>query len=202
LGGEQNKTTHIQPHQRTMTKDILHGESMIRLGVFLGIFALMATWECVGPRRKQAIPRWRRWPGNIGVALLDTVLTRIIAPTGAVGFAMLAEARGWGVLNLVALPAWLELLLALLLLDLAICLQHRLSLRAYTMASPPDTPRRHVSLACARNGEISHRAAIEFPRRAADASPQWHHVAFISARVSPVKTEIPATAIQFHVSLA
>jgi sterol desaturase/sphingolipid hydroxylase (fatty acid hydroxylase superfamily) len=109
-----------------MTKELLHSEPMIRLGVFLGIFTLMAIWEYLGPRRKQAIPRWRRWPGNIGVALLDTVLTRIIAPTGAVGFAMLAAERGWGVLNLVALPAWLELLLALLLLDLVIYLQHRL----------------------------------------------------------------------------
>ena len=99
---------------------------MIRLGIFLGIFALMAIWEWFGPRREQSIPRWRRWPSNLGVALLDTVLTRIVAPTSAVGFAIFAESRGWGVLNLVALPAWLELLLALLLLDLAIYLQHRL----------------------------------------------------------------------------
>jgi sterol desaturase/sphingolipid hydroxylase (fatty acid hydroxylase superfamily) len=59
------------------------------------------------------------------VALLDTVLVRIIAPTGAVGFALLAEGRGWGLFNLIAWPAWLELLLALVVLDLAIYLQHR-----------------------------------------------------------------------------
>jgi sterol desaturase/sphingolipid hydroxylase (fatty acid hydroxylase superfamily) len=60
------------------------------------------------------------------VAVLDTALGRIVAPTGAVGFALLAEERGWGVFNRVALPVWLELLLALILLDLAIYLQHRL----------------------------------------------------------------------------
>ena len=59
------------------------------------------------------------------MALLDTVLSRIVAPTGAVGFAMFAESRGWGLFNVVAWPAWLELLLALLLLDLTIYLQHR-----------------------------------------------------------------------------
>ena len=58
--------------------------------------------------------------------MLDTVLGRIVAPTGAVGFALIAEERGWGLFNRVALPVWLELLLALFLLDLAIYLQHRL----------------------------------------------------------------------------
>jgi sterol desaturase/sphingolipid hydroxylase (fatty acid hydroxylase superfamily) len=60
------------------------------------------------------------------VAVLDTVLGRIVAPTGAVGFALLAEERGWGLFNRVAWPVWLELLLALFLLDLTIYLQHRL----------------------------------------------------------------------------
>ena len=52
--------------------------------------------------------------------MLDTVLTRIIAPTGAVVFGMIAEAHGWGLFNVLALPAWIELVLALFLLDFAI----------------------------------------------------------------------------------
>ena len=60
------------------------------------------------------------------MAVLDTVLGRIVAPTGAVGFALFAEERGWGLFNRVALPVWLEFLLALILLDLAVYLQHRL----------------------------------------------------------------------------
>jgi sterol desaturase/sphingolipid hydroxylase (fatty acid hydroxylase superfamily) len=58
--------------------------------------------------------------------VIDTVMTRIIAPTGAVGFALFAEAHDLGLFNVVALPVWLELVLALLTLDLAIYLQHRL----------------------------------------------------------------------------
>jgi sterol desaturase/sphingolipid hydroxylase (fatty acid hydroxylase superfamily) len=60
------------------------------------------------------------------VAFLDTWVTRIIAPTGAVAFAILAGDRSWGVFNWVTLPTWMELLAAFLLLDLAIYLQHRL----------------------------------------------------------------------------
>ena len=60
------------------------------------------------------------------MAVIDTVMTRIVAPTGAVGFALFAEAHGLGLFKVVALPAWLEMVLALLTLDLAIYLQHRL----------------------------------------------------------------------------
>ena len=60
------------------------------------------------------------------MAVLDTVLGRIVAPTGAVGFALFAKERGWGLFNMVALPPWLEFLVSLFLLDLAIYLQHRL----------------------------------------------------------------------------
>ena len=60
------------------------------------------------------------------MTVLDTVLGRIVAPTGALGFALFAEGRGWGLFNLVTLPLWLEFLLALILLDLAVYLQHRL----------------------------------------------------------------------------
>jgi sterol desaturase/sphingolipid hydroxylase (fatty acid hydroxylase superfamily) len=59
------------------------------------------------------------------VSLLDTLATRLVAPAGAVGFAILAEVRGWGLFNVLAWPAWVELLLALLVLDFTIYLQHR-----------------------------------------------------------------------------
>jgi sterol desaturase/sphingolipid hydroxylase (fatty acid hydroxylase superfamily) len=100
--------------------------SMLRLGVFFGLFALMAVWEVVGPRRARSVSRLRRWPGNVGVALIDTLVTRLVAPAGAVGFALLADARGWGALHQVEWPAWVEGLMAFALLDLAIYLQHRM----------------------------------------------------------------------------
>jgi len=99
---------------------------MLRLGVFLGLFALMAVWETLGPRRTRLLPRMGRWPGNIGVALLDTLLTRLVAPAGAVGFALLADTRHWGMLHQIDLRAWVEGVIAFAILDLAIYLQHRL----------------------------------------------------------------------------
>jgi sterol desaturase/sphingolipid hydroxylase (fatty acid hydroxylase superfamily) len=100
-------------------------EPVLRLGVFLGLFALLAVWEILGPRRARSLPRVKRWPGNIGISLLAALLTRLVAPAGAVGFALLAGARSWGVLHQVQWPAWAEGLIAFILLDLAIYLQHR-----------------------------------------------------------------------------
>lgn len=109
-----------------MSADVLRHEPALRLGAFLGIFALMAAWEWLGPRRDQTASRWRRWPSNFGVAVVDTLLARLVAPAGAVGFALLAEARGWGALHHVAWPDAVELAGAFVLLDLAIYGQHRL----------------------------------------------------------------------------
>jgi len=56
---------------------------------------------------------------------VDTLLARIVAPAGAVGFAVFAETRGWGLFNNIETRAWLAFVLALTLLDLAIYVQHR-----------------------------------------------------------------------------
>ena len=101
-------------------------EPFIRLGFFAGVLAAMALWEALAPRRVQAIGRAWRWPNNIGVVVVDTVVLRILFPTAAVGFALVAEARGWGFLNTVAWPAWVEVLIAVVVLDLVIYVQHRL----------------------------------------------------------------------------
>lgn len=99
-------------------------EPYIRLAAFGGVFIVMAAWEFVVPRRDQRIGRGRRWPGNLGVVAVNTLLVRILFPTTAVGLAVLAEARGFGLFNVVALPAWVEVVAAVVILDLAIYLQH------------------------------------------------------------------------------
>jgi len=99
-------------------------EPIIRLAVFAGVFIAMAVWEFIVPRRKQAIGRGWRWPNNLGVVVVNTLLVRIIFPTTAVGLALLAEARGFGLFNATALPAWFAVVASVVILDLAIYLQH------------------------------------------------------------------------------
>ena len=103
---------------------ILSSEPLIRLACFAGVFAAMALWEALAPRRRQEIGRRWRWPNNLGVVALDTLVLRILFPTAAVGFAIWCETRGIGLLNVLPLPFWSEVLIAFVILDLAIYAQH------------------------------------------------------------------------------
>jgi sterol desaturase/sphingolipid hydroxylase (fatty acid hydroxylase superfamily) len=99
-------------------------EATIRLGFFLGVFALMATWEVVAPSRARMLTRVQRWSSNLGLVVLNTILLRLLFPAAAVGVALTVNAQGWGLLNALSWPFWLEVLLALIALDFAIWVQH------------------------------------------------------------------------------
>jgi sterol desaturase/sphingolipid hydroxylase (fatty acid hydroxylase superfamily) len=101
---------------------------MIRLAAFIACFTLLVFAERLAPRRRRAIALRRRWGGNLGLVAVDTILLRTVPPMiTAVGVAALAHARGWGLLAaLVSLPTWLDVVLSVVVLDLALYLQHRL----------------------------------------------------------------------------
>lgn len=99
-------------------------EPFVRLAAFIGVFALMALWELLAPRRRQTIGRGVRWPNNIAIVVIDTVVVRILFPTAAVGLALIAETRGWGLFNHLGLAWWINIPLAVIVLDLAIYAQH------------------------------------------------------------------------------
>ena len=99
-------------------------EAGIRLAFFLGTFAVMAIWEMLAPRRVLQVPKGVRWANNIGLVVLNTVVLRLLFPAAAVGMAAFAVQQGWGVLNAVALPAWLAFVIAVVALDFVIWLQH------------------------------------------------------------------------------
>ena len=103
---------------------ILQNEPTIRLAAFLGVLAAMALWEVAAPRRRREIPRVIRWSNNLALVALDTVILRLTFPILGVGLAVMAEERGWGLFNNLELPVGIAFVLSMLLLDLAIYLQH------------------------------------------------------------------------------
>ena len=107
-----------------MSEFLMDNEPTVRLGFFFGILVVMALWEVAAPRRDRSHSRALRWPSNLGIVVLNTVVLRLLFPTAAVGFAAWGASAGWGLFNNLALPAWLEFLAAVALLDLAIYLQH------------------------------------------------------------------------------
>jgi sterol desaturase/sphingolipid hydroxylase (fatty acid hydroxylase superfamily) len=102
----------------------VHAEGSIRFAAFVAVFAAVALWELAAPRRKALHARGARWPHNLGLLLLDVAVVRLLAPGAVIGVALAAEARGWGLLNVLGAPPWLAFLLGVVLLDLIIYFQH------------------------------------------------------------------------------
>ncbi len=105
----------------------MENEAIIRLSVFLSLFAALALAETVLPRRTRTQTRQTRWLTNWGITVTNTVvlnLMAIVMPVMAVTAALDASTQGWGLLNALGWPVWLEVVLAILILDFVIWAQH------------------------------------------------------------------------------
>ncbi len=99
-------------------------EIAVRVGCYAVVFAAMALWEWRAPRRQLVAGRRPRWPGNLGVLAVDIAAVRLLVPATAVGVALIAGERGWGLFNLIGLPFWLAIPAGVIALDLVIYTQH------------------------------------------------------------------------------
>jgi sterol desaturase/sphingolipid hydroxylase (fatty acid hydroxylase superfamily) len=102
-------------------------EPTLRLAAFIGIFAIMALWEVAAPRRMRVMRRAGRWITNWAISIANTGLLafmKAVLGVAATLAALDASARGIGLLNGLAWPAWAEVLIAFVVLDFAIWLQH------------------------------------------------------------------------------
>jgi len=99
-------------------------EAALRLGVFLGVFMLMAAWELLAPRRRLPQSKSARWLNNIGLVVLNTVVLRIVFPMSAVGVAAYVAQQQWGLFNQISEPGWLVVIATVGILDGIIYLQH------------------------------------------------------------------------------
>lgn len=102
----------------------MNTDAFIRLSAFVGVLGVMASWEIMSPRRRLTTSKLRRWTANLSIVALNTLVIRMLFASGAVGTALVAAERGWGLLNRLDVPAWFEVLLAVMALDLALYLQH------------------------------------------------------------------------------
>ena len=84
----------------------------------------MGSLEALFPARDRLQKRSSRWVTNLGLVVIDTLAIRILFPIIAIGAAFWANTHGWGLLNLISLPTWLAVLLAVIILDMMIYWQH------------------------------------------------------------------------------
>ena len=105
---------------------LIQYQSPLRLGFFVGLFTLIALWEWLKPRRGQNAKRVSRWANNLSLVVVATLLVRLVVPMGLAVMALHGQESAWGLFNYLTLSLWLEVVLALVLLDLAIYWQHRI----------------------------------------------------------------------------
>ncbi|CUH67085.1 Fatty acid hydroxylase superfamily protein [Thalassovita gelatinovora] len=105
----------------------MENETIIRLSAFLGLFVLFALLETLVPRKTRTQALTKRWATNWAMQIIDAVALKTLAlvlPLLAVGAAIDAGQNGWGVFNRIEMPVWAEVVLAILIFDLAIWFQH------------------------------------------------------------------------------
>jgi sterol desaturase/sphingolipid hydroxylase (fatty acid hydroxylase superfamily) len=108
----------------TAVESLLTNEALIRGAAFAGILASVAAWELMSPKRGRACSRRQRWPSNLGIVIVNTLLLRLLLPVAAVGVAALAAEHGWGLFRAYGVPAFAAGVSGLLALDGVLYAQH------------------------------------------------------------------------------
>jgi len=99
-------------------------EEQIRLGVFIGLFLILAVMEYLAPRRELQHVKGKRWFTNWMIIILDSFILRLIFFTAAFGAAVWAEANGHGLFNMIEIPSAIAIIISFVVLDFAIWLAH------------------------------------------------------------------------------
>jgi sterol desaturase/sphingolipid hydroxylase (fatty acid hydroxylase superfamily) len=106
-------------------------ELWLRLGAFVAIFLAMAVFELWSPRLERpemmGALKSRRWFTNLSMVLISSVLLRVIFPAAAVGAALWAEVNGYGLFPALGLNPVIAGILAFVILDFAVWLEHVVS---------------------------------------------------------------------------
>lgn len=96
----------------------------IRITFFIGVLAIIALWEILSTRQPLNDSKILRWFSNLGLVFISLFFVRLVLPVWPSGAAIFAHERSFGIMYSFILPPWIAFVLALLLLDFIIYLQH------------------------------------------------------------------------------
>ena len=101
-------------------------ETAIRASCFLGTLALMLCLEVKYPERQTNFPfsNLKRKAINVLLTLLNSLVVRLIPGMTAVAAAVFAAQAELGLLNIISLPTYLEIIMTIIVFDAAIYFQH------------------------------------------------------------------------------
>ncbi|MFT6070767.1 MAG: sterol desaturase/sphingolipid hydroxylase (fatty acid hydroxylase superfamily) [Bacteriovoracaceae bacterium] len=102
-------------------------EGLIRPLIFLLSLLTIGFLEASFEYRNRLKKRSERWPSNISIIVLGTILVKFVFPMGAVGVAYWCEVNNFGIFNWMGLSYIPKVILTIIFLDLVIYYQHILT---------------------------------------------------------------------------
>lgn len=99
----------------------------VRLGVFIGVFVVMALLESVLPARQAPVSKLRRWWGNLMLIFIGSLAAKVVLPITLTGLALWLSEHNIGLFHWLGVTSWWAVALGVITLDLVIYWQHRLS---------------------------------------------------------------------------
>ena len=103
---------------------VMSYEKEIRMAFFFGMLAIIGLWEILAPKRALTVSKTVRWVNNLGLVFFNSFIVRLVFPVAAIGVAATAQENSWGLLNNIEMPVWVAAVLAIVIMDLVIYIQH------------------------------------------------------------------------------
>lgn len=107
-----------------MDNFLITHQTIIRLGVFIGLLLLLLTIELIIPYRKPSLNKTSRDLNNLAILIINNICIRIILPSGIAGISYFAMKHNLGFINYFHLSGTAVVITSILILDFAIYLQH------------------------------------------------------------------------------
>lgn len=89
----------------------------LQFAAFFGALVLLGLLEPIAALGVEDVVRPKRWPANFGLTAINVLVLRAL-PVASLAVADVAAARGWGLLNQIAMPALAAVAAAFLLRSL------------------------------------------------------------------------------------
>ncbi len=102
-------------------------ELHLRVLTFSVAFSILAALELFFPKRELKDARGHRWLGSWMIFLIGAIVMRILVPGGLVALALWAELNTFGLLNFYPINPIAEFIVAIIVMDFAVWIQHVLS---------------------------------------------------------------------------
>ena len=92
-----------------------------------GGFVLFLFFEMLRPYRKPSVSRKERLVTNISLTILNSALLSVIFASATINTALYVSGNGLGLLNMISLPFWLKVFLAVFFMDFMLYVWHLLN---------------------------------------------------------------------------